>query len=186
MKTTVYLSSKTTSPNREPNDLYCTNPVVVRMLLEHEEFNTNIWETCHGLGHITRTLEEAGYNVRKSDIINYNNDPEVEIIDILNYQGKWDGDIITNPPYKYSGEIAEKCLEICTGKVAMYNSLSFLSSQKRKPLFEKYPPKTVYIMSKRIACAKNGDFEHTGNGAIDYCWVVWDKTYKGETLLKWL
>lgn len=171
--------------NREINDLYCTNPVAVKLLLEREEFNKNIWECCNGLGHISNVLKEHGYNVRKSDIINYNND-DTEIIDMLTYDKPFDGDIITNPPYKYSGEIARKCLELSSGKVAMYNSLSFLSSQKRKKLFEDYPPKVVYIMSKRMSCAKGGDFEHNVNGAIDYCWIIWDKKYKGDTLLKWI
>ena len=183
MKMTVFFGED----NREHNDLYCTNPLVVEMLLERENFDKNIWECCHGLGHITKVLEGHGHNVRKSDIINYNNDPDVEIIDMLQYDGEvWHGDIITNPPYKYSGEIAEKCLEKCDGRVAMFNSMSFLASQKRKPLFEKYPPKTVYVMSKRIACAKNGDFGHVGNGAIDYIWIIWEHGYKGITELKWI
>ena len=170
---------------REINDLYCTNPVAVQLLLDREKFNHNVWECCNGLGHISNVLKDNGYNVRKSDIINYNGD-DTEIIDMLTYNEKYDGDIITNPPYKYSTEIAKKCIELSSGKVALYNSLNFLASQKRKPLFEKYPPKTVYIMSKRISCAKGGDFEHNTNGAIDYCWVVWDKNYKGNTEIKWI
>lgn len=170
---------------RQENDLYCTNPIAVQLLLDRETFDKNIWECCNGLGHISNVLKNNGYNVRKSDIINYNND-DTEIIDMLTYDKPFDGDIITNPPYKYSGEIARKCLELSSGKVAMYNSLSFLSSQKRKKLFEDYPPKVVYIMSKRMSCAKGGDFEHNVNGAIDYCWIIWDKKYKGDTLLKWI
>jgi hypothetical protein len=172
--------------DRERNDLYCTNPIAVQMLLDREKFDKNVWECCNGLGHISNVLKDNGYNVRKSDIINYNNEDDVEIIDMLTYDKPFDGDIITNPPYKLSTEITQKCLELSGGKVAMYNSLNFLSSQKRKPLFEQYPPKTVYIMSKRISCAKNGDFEHNVNGAIDYCWVVWDKNYNGSTELKWI
>ena len=171
--------------DREKNDLYCTNPIAVQLLLDREKFDKNVWECCNGLGHISRTLEENGYKVRKSDIINYNND-DTEIIDMLKYDKPFEGDIITNPPYKYSTEIALKCIELSSGKVALYNSLNFLASQKRKPLFEKYPPKTVYIMSKRISCAKGGDFEHNVNGAIDYCWVVWDKNFKGKTEIQWI
>jgi hypothetical protein len=172
-------------PARQANDLYCTNPIAVQMLLDREKFDKNVWECCNGLGHITRTLESNGYKVRKSDIINYNNEDDVEIIDMLTYDKPFDGDIITNPPYKYSTEIAQKCIELAKGKVALYSSLTFLATQKRKPLFEKYPPKTVYIMSKRISCAKEGDFNNV-NGAIDYCWVVWDKNYNGSTEIVWI
>lgn len=170
--------------NRQVNDLYCTNPVAVELLLEREKFSTNVWECCNGLGHISSTLEQHGYNVRKSDIINYKGD--AEIIDILTYDKPFEGSIITNPPYKYATEIAKKCIELASDKVALYNSISFLASQKRKPLFEQYPPKTVYVMSKRISCAKNGDFEHNVNGTVDYCWIVWEKGFKGNTTLKWI
>ena len=172
-------------PARQANDLYCTNPIAVQMLLDKEKFNENVWECCYGLGHISRTLQDNGYKVRKSDIINYTNEDDIEIIDMLTYDKPYDGDIITNPPYKYSTEIAEKCLELSSGKVALYSSLTFLATQKRKPLFEKYPPKTVYIMSKRISCAKEGNFNNV-NGAIDYCWVVWDKNYNGSTEIVWI
>lgn len=173
------------SKEREINDLYCTNPIAVQMLLKEEEFNFNVWECCNGLGHISKELEKNGYNVRKSDIINYTNEKDIEIIDILKYNKPFDGDIVTNPPYKYATEMAYKFYEL-SNKFAIYVNLSFLTSQRRKELFEKIPPKTIYIMSKRIHCAKGGDFEKFNNGAIDYCWIVWDKSYKGETIVKWL
>jgi len=169
---------------RQKNDLYCTNPIVVQMLLDREKFNDNVWECCNGLGHITRILQDNGYNVRKSDIINYNGD-DTEIIDILTYDKPFNGDIITNPPYKLSTDIALKPLKLCGGKVAFYVSINFLASQRRKKLFDEYPPKTVYIMSKRISCAKDGDFNNA-NDAIDYCWVVWDKEHKGKTEIVWI
>jgi hypothetical protein len=53
-------------------------------------------------------------------------------------------------------------------------------------LFEKYPPKTVYISSSRLVCAKNGDFENTKGSAVAYAWYVWQKGYKGDTVVKWI
>lgn len=47
-------------------------------------------------------------------------------------------DIITNPPYKYSTEFAEKALELVADgrKVAMFLKLTFMESKKRKPFFQ--------------------------------------------------
>lgn len=172
--------------DRERNDLYCTNPKAVELLLGVEQFNENVWECCNGLGHISNVLKEHGYKVKKSDIINYLDD-DTEIIDILTYDKPFAGDIVTNPPYKHMTEIAAKCIELSSGKVALYTSLSFLASQKRKPLFTKHPPKIVYIMSKRYSCAKNGDFVNNTNGSIDYCWVIWDKINNNNTTqIQWL
>ena len=44
-------------------------------------------------------------------------------------------------------------------KVAMFLKLTFLESKARRELFERYPPKVVYVSSSRLQCAKNGDFE---------------------------
>jgi hypothetical protein len=174
-----------TEKERADNDLYCTNPIVVQMLLDNEKFNENVWECCNGLGHISNVLKESGYNVRKSDIVNYTGDEEVEIIDILEYNDKFNGDIITNPPYKLATEIAYKLLNITSGKVALYVNINFLASQRRKALFTLFPPKVIYIISKRYSCAKGGDFTNI-NGSIDYCWIVWDINYHGNTFVKWI
>nr|DAL54124.1 MAG TPA_asm: adenine-specific methyltransferase [Caudoviricetes sp.] len=31
----------------------------------------------------------------------------------------------------------------------------------------------------------NGDFDSIGGSAAAYAWFVWEKGYKGETIVKW-
>lgn len=64
--------------------------------------------------------------------------------------------------------------------------ITILEGQARKKLFEKYPPKVVYVSSARLQCAKNGEFDKYGNNAQAYAWFVWEKGYKGDTIIKWL
>ena len=75
-------------------------------------------------------------------------------------------------------------------KVAMFLKLTFLESKARKKLFEKYPPKVLYVSSSRLQCAKNGDFEkykQAGVGtAVAYGWFVWEKGFKGEPVIRWI
>ena len=107
---------------------------------------------------------------------------------------RWDGfqgDIITNPPYKYAKEFVEQALKsVKEGhKVAMFLKLTFLESKARKKLFEKHPPKIIYVSSSRLQCAKNGDFEKYRQGvgtAVAYAWFVWVKGYQGPTQVKWI
>ena len=50
-------------------------------------------------------------------------------------------------------------------------------------------PKHIYVSSSRILCAKNAEFERMkqgGGSAIAYAWYVWEKGYKGNTILKWI
>lgn len=178
---------------REVNDFYATDPKAVEMLLELEEFNSPIWEPACGKGHISEVLTNKGYSVFSSDVINrgYTETLEIDFLQCqfttvpLHY-----GDIITNPPYKFAKEFVEKALEVVQegSKVAMFLKLTFLESKKRRDLFEKYPPRVIYVSSSRLQCAKNGDFEKYKNGigtAIAYAWFIWEKGFKGEPIVRW-
>lgn len=171
---------------RQVNDLYCTPPKALEKLLENEQFDNIIWECADGLGHISSILKERGYLVKRSDIVQYLGD--TELIDFLQYSDKWEHDIITNPPYKLATEFINKGLEIIEDghKIAMYLKINFLASNKRKDLFNNNPPKVIYVICKRLSCAKNGDFIQYNNGSVDYCWIVWEKGYKGNTIIKWI
>lgn len=115
------------------------------------------------------------------------------MLDFLEYQGTYDGDILTNPPYKYAKEFVEHSIETIkeNNYVIMFLKLQFLEGKARKRLFEKYPPKYVYVFSQRQRCAMNGDFSKYSNngnthGAVAYCWYIWQKGFKGEPIIRWL
>lgn len=72
-------------------------------------------------------------------------------------------------------------------KVAMFLKIQFLEGKARRDLFEKYPPKTVYVSSSRLRCAMNGDFEkYAKSTAVCYAWYVWVKGYTSDTVIKWI
>lgn len=170
---------------REENDYYATDPKAIDMLLKKESFNKNIWEPAVGGSHLSKRLKEYGYNVKQSDIIQRIDD--IEIIDFLKTHETFDGDIITNPPYKYCTQFILKALELIKegNKIAMFLKLQTLEGQERyKKVFSKYPPRKIYVFIKRIQCAKNGLFK--GSSAVCYAWFIWEKGYKGHTIIDWL
>ncbi len=173
---------------REINDFYATDPIAVEMLLKLETFNKLIWEPACGLGHISEVLKRHNHIVYSTDLIQRGY--EDFVINFFDFNHEWNADIITNPPYKYAKEFVEKALNTVTDgcKVAMFLKLTFLESQKRRELFEKYPPKVIYVSSRRLQCAKNGEFEKLKNGTgtvIAYAWYVWEKGYKGDSIVRW-
>lgn len=97
-------------------------------------------------------------------------------------------DIVTNPPYKLAGEFAKHALDISVDgvKVAMSLKIQFLESAERYELFKQYPPKYVYVASKRLNCARDGEFDKYISSAICYAWFVWEKGFKGEPTLRWI
>lgn len=170
---------------RQEDDFYATDPKAAKLLLELEDFDHNIWECACGEGHLAEVFKEAGHNVFATDLIDRGYGAGG--FDFLNCNESWDGDIITNPPYKYAQEFVEHAMELVPdgAKVAMFLKLQFLEGKARRELFKKYPPKTVYVSSSRLICAKNGDFETVTSSAVAYCWYVWVKNYKGDTTIKW-
>lgn len=183
-------ASNHTEEERQQHDYYATEPKAVELLLEQENFKFTIWECACGQGHMSDVLKQHGHNVVSSDLIDRGY-PDTIVQDFLQTNGLNCTDIITNPPYKYAKEFVEHALDISIDgvKVAMFLKLTFFESKARKKLFKKYPPKVVYISSSRLQCAKNGDFEKYGKGvgtAVAYAWFVWEKGYKGDTVVKWI
>lgn len=182
-------ASNHTEKQRETNDYYATEPKATELLCELETFSNLIWEPACGEGHISKVLINRGYTVISSDLINRGYIGTVEL-DFLKCNEKFNGDIITNPPYKYAKQFVERALDVVTDdhKVAMFLKLQFLEGKSRKELFENHPPEKIYVSSGRLLCAKNGDFQlmrKSGGSAVAYAWFIWRKGYKGETTIKW-
>lgn len=181
-------ASNHSEQEREQHDFYATDPEALELLLNLEKFDKNIWECACGAGHLSKVLKERGHNVISTDLIGRGY--EDYRLDFLKFEGTWDGDIITNPPYKYAKEFVRKALEVVTDrhKVVMFLKLTFLESKKRRELFDKYPPKVIYVASSRLQCARNGDFGKYKNGvgmAVAYAWFIWEKGFKGEPIVRW-
>ena len=164
----------------EPNDYYATEPRAVELLLEQESFSKNIWEPACGEGHISKVLEDHGHSVLSTDLIDRGFG--TGDVDFLKLHFKFDGDIITNPPYKHARAFVEKALDSVQvgSKVAMLLKLTFLEGKARQTLFKEFPPQTVYVSSSRLECGKNGIFRN--GSAVAYAWYVWQKGYPRPNL----
>lgn len=172
---------------REKNDYYATDPKAAKLLLEVEPDLSSIWECACGEGHLAKVFDNADKLGLATDKI-YRGYGNLNPIDFLAYNDYWNGDIVTNPPYKFAKEFVEQALSMVLEgrKVCMFLKLTFLEGKARKELFKKYPPKTIYVCSGRVKCALNGDFDATGQSAACYAWFVWEKGYQGDTVVKWI
>ena len=187
-------ASNHSDEKREQHDFYATEPRALELLLEKEQFNPYVWECACGNGHLSEVLKAHGYKVRSSDLCvrEYEDTEELDFLKVSkdDIRNDFSRDIITNPPYKYAKEFVEHALEISmdSTKIAMFLKLTFLESKARRELFEKYPPKVIYVSSSRLQCAKNGDFEKYGKGvgtAVAYAWFIWEKGFTGEPVVRW-
>ena len=180
---------------RQEHDYYATEPNAVRIFLNKLKqdgvtLNKRIWECACGGGHMAEVLIEHGYDVYATDLVNRGYGAEfVNFLDLYDY-GYYDGDIVTNPPYQYAKEFVEQAIRYIPegNKVCMFLKIQFLEGKARKKLFEKYPPKYIYVYSERQQCALNGDFEEYKKGGRTqaYIWVIWETGFKGEPVIRWI
>lgn len=175
--------------DREDNDFYATDPRALELLLELEEFDPFVWECACGKGHLSEVLKKHGHIVKSTDLIDRGYG--VGGVDFLATTTPFNGDIITNPPYKYAQEFVEHALSLIPdgNRVAMFLKLTFLESKNRRAMFELTPPpRYIYVSSSRLQCAINGDFERYRNGAMSaaaYAWYIWEKGFMGEPTIRW-
>lgn len=187
-------ASNHTDKERENNDYYATEPKAIELLLDLEKFAPYVWECACGEGHLSEVLKRRGYKVKSSDIIHRGYE-DTEVIDFLkvskeDIKNDFSRDIITNPPYKYAREFVEHALDISmdSTKIAMFLKVQFLEGKARRELFDKHPPRVIYVASSRLLCAKNGEFEKMrqgGGSAVAYAWFVWEKGFKGSPTVRW-
>jgi hypothetical protein len=175
---------------RQEHDYYATHPQAVKDFLtalkrDKVILNNNIWECACGEGHMANVFVENGYKVYATDLINRGYGG---IHDFLKTEFPYYGDIFTNPPFKLAEEFAYKGNELLTDNnlFGLFVKIQFLESKSRKELFEKYPPKYIYVYSERQQCSMNGDFENLKAKTQAYIWVIWEKDYKGETITRWI
>jgi hypothetical protein len=183
-------ASNHTDKERQHEDYYATDPIAIDKLLSAgAEINHNVYEPACGEGHLAKRLIEKGYEVYATDLVNRGFGKGG--VDFLSVTEKFDGDILTNPPYVLAAEFVEKSLSLIedSHKVFMLLKLTFLEGKKRREMFRKNPPKCVYVFSERLLCAKNGDFQRMidgGGSAVCYAWYEWEKGFKGNPIIKWI
>ena len=192
-RTTTFVqlgASNHSEKEREENDFYATDPQTLKIFLralkrDKIELHQHIWECACGKGHLSEVLKAEGYDVYSSDLIDRNYGEQKNFLTSYN---TWGGDILTNPPYKYAKAFVEHSIHILTegNYCIMLLKIQFLEGQDRRKLFDKYPPKYVYVNSVRQTCYINGDMTNKMSSTSCYCWYIWEKGYKGETIVRWI
>lgn len=185
-------SSTFGTEKRQPLDYYATDPKAIEAFLK--QFYTdgecvdpkNVWEPACGDGNLLPELSKKSLNVRASDIYMYGSN---EVFDFLSSDTVWDGDIVTNPPYKLAEDFIRTALRILpTGKkLILLLRIQFLESSRRLELFKSNPPKFVYVHSSRIRIYKDNDqTKYTSTQPLCYAWFVWEKGSYTEPTIRWI
>lgn len=108
-------ASNHTEKERQCEDFYATDPKAAELLLEVEQLSHKIWEPACGKGHLAEVFRKAGHEVRSTDLVDRGYGEQKDFL-FFNDE-EWDGDIVTNPPYKYATEFIYKALDVIRGGI---------------------------------------------------------------------
>lgn len=191
--------------DRVEHDFYATDPVAVeKLLLQYSINGTEILEPCVGNGNIANALRDFykhRLNITGIDIVDRGY-PNTIVQDFLTWETDRKFDcIITNPPFSLAKEFVEKSMDLLNegsieedgypnGQLIMFLKIQFLEGEKRKELFDKYPPKYIYVFRNRMATWNSGQpLDPNGKRwatTMCHAWFVWEKGSRTEPIVRWL
>lgn len=176
------------SRGRVEDDFYATPEYATKALLGVEEIAYPALEPACGQGHISRLLDEK--LTHSCDLVDRGyGEGGVDFLSSDFTEGEYKT-VITNPPFKYFQEFAEKALKVASSKVILFGKIQALEGVKRATFLENSPLKTVYVFKKRVNPLRNGEeFDEKGKpwaSTMCFAWYVWEKGHQGDTIIKWL
>ncbi|WP_292477362.1 SAM-dependent methyltransferase [Mesorhizobium sp.] len=187
------------------NNLYETPPEAMRALLSLTRFGPKVWEPACGKGAISRMLENAGYEVELSDLVDYGTatkDGELQRVeDFLESAAQSEDakrpDIVTNPPYGTSlnAFVAHALRAHRPRRMALLLNLNFLcgfDDPDRNFAMDENPPAMIYVFTRRLPMMhRDGWTGPEASSRMNTAWFIWElrqqadgsETYDGATEL---
>ena len=171
--------------------LYETPIEAMRTLLALESFSGSILEPAVGRGAIMRPLEDAGYGVLISDLVDRGVTTRAgqyqQVGDFLASEPVGEGvDIVTNPPYDDLAN-AFAAHALCTHKprkMALLLNMNFMcgfDDPNRRYVMDENPPSRIYVFARRLPMMHRDGWQGPkANSQMNTAWFVWERNEDGS------
>ena len=173
--------------SRGEHDYYSTDSSAITLLHKHGLLNPDekYWETACGCGELSEELLRLGYDVVSSD--KYDHGYGDVGVDFFECNKVFEGNTITNPPFKHMNDWIVHTLEVTGNKAYIFGRIQTVESIGRwNRIFKENPPIWICPFVRRIQCYKNNDKTESGS-PLSYAWFIWDnKSENSECKVKWL
>lgn len=151
-------------------------PYITRILLMNHGFHGSIWECACGDGKMADVLENAGYHVVPTDLIDRGYYKGSHNIDFL-MENTIMHNIVTNPPFELAFEFIEQGLRLSENCLALLLPIRYLTGKKRCELYKRKAPTKIIIIPNKV------DFLGNGNPIMEFAWFIWEKGKIGSEIL---
>ncbi|MCM2472134.1 hypothetical protein HGO38_01415 [Rhizobium sp. CG5] len=185
------IGTKSATKEDRGDDLYETPIEAMRTLLALESFSAAVKEPSVGRGAILRPLEDAGYDVVISDLVDRGTATrhgECHAVgDFLTSQpGETLGlDIVTNPPFGIANAYIAHALKAHQPrKMAMLLNFNFAAGfddADRVFVMETCPPSRIYLFSRRLPMMHRDGWQgNKASSQMNTAWFVWERNDDGS------
>lgn len=160
-----------TAYERKEGDFYPTPPDTTQALLNFLNISKTqkIWECACGEGHMSQAIENNGYIVESTDLMEQcYGSGGIDFLQTSECIGDW---IITNPPFKLAESFIRKAFAYGV-PFAMLLKSQYWHSKGRYSLFNTIKPSYILPLTWRPDFL----FKTRGSGSplMDCMWCVWD------------
>lgn len=173
--------------HRSIQDHYSTPAPVVRLLLDHEEFEGSILEPCVGEARvIEHVLAERGHrNVTCFDIAGEGPERR-DFFDIMEHYDA----ILTNPPYNQHAAFILHAKKIARQKIALLMPLNYLTGKLRQSAIwadKAFPLARVLVLNRGVNFLAEDPFADKIEPSQLYCaWFIFERAHAGPPHIMWL
>jgi hypothetical protein len=170
---------------REENEHYVEPEWCSRRLFEEEDFTPGIWDPCCGFGTIPKNAVACGLYGIGTDIVDRGYADLADLKDFLAMDRGLSPNIVCNPPFNIADRFALHALKLAD-KVAMVFPTARLNAAH---WLKGTPLRRVWLMTPRPSMPPGyviARGEKPGGGKMDYCWIVFEKSFYGKPQLLWL
>lgn len=191
----VAIGTNTATRQERGEDFYETPIEAMHVLLALEQFAPTIWEPACGRGAISQVLEDAGYDVVLSDLVDRGCADRLGVVqtvaDFLTSQSAPDcradscPDIVTNPPYGVLNAFVAHALRVHQPKkMALLLNLNFLcgsESADRKFARDQNPPARIHVFTRRLPMMHRDGWDgNEASSSMNTAWFVWERDAAGN------
>lgn len=149
------------------------------------EIGGPVWENAVGAGHIADVFTSQGFDVIGSDVVD-RGWPGTVVKSFYDCDTACANIIVTNPPYNEinardgHGRWLRHCMNLDIRYVAMLLNWDWIAARQNgmDELHRLYPVSRAYVCTWKI------DFRGGGSPPQRNAWMVWDRDWQGETVLR--
>lgn len=185
------IGTRSATAEEKGYQLYETPIEAIRALLALESFTATVKEPAVGKGAILRPLEDAGYEVVISDLVDRGiatrHGDVQQVGDFLLSQaaGSEGVDIVTNPPYAdlANAFAAHALREHKPRKMALLLNFNFAAGfedPNRAFVMDENPPSRIYLFKRRLPMMhRDGWSGPKASSQMNTAWFVWERNEDG-------